>query len=170
MKARKGMATGKEAQARRAAKAARPTSLVPKATGRMLFDKDDYLRSGAHLALVRQQQCLVTRSFGAIAHHPDECFPGLVAQQKKISDYLAVPLRHDQHDPGTPGSVHKVNNMRWWKEKHVDVYRWLKNFLRRHYKPGHAGADAALRWIEDQQERERAAQRPPAAAGVDRRA
>lgn len=114
-------------------------------TGRSAVDKLEHWRSDAHRELVRAQPCLVSRSLvGVIAHHPDECFPHLVAGARKISDFLTVPLRYDLHDPATPGSVHKVNHARWWEERHVDVYAWLRGFLRRHYPVGHPGAEVAL--------------------------
>lgn len=114
-------------------------------TGRSAVDKLEHWRSDGHRELVRAQPCLVSRSLaGVIAHHPDECFPHLVAGARKISDFLCLPLRYDLHDPATPGSVHKVNHARWWEERDVDVYAWLRGFLRRHYPVGHLGAESAL--------------------------
>lgn len=138
-------ARGKEAQARKAAKAKRPAPLVAKSLGLSAVDKLADWRSDAHLTLVRAQPCIVSRSLvGVVAHHPDEAFPHLVAGARKISDFLCLPMRYDLHDPATPGSVHKLNHVRWWAERHIDVYAWLRGFLRRHYPVGHPGAEAAL--------------------------
>ena len=146
---RSTFARGKAAIDKKAAKAARPKNLVPRATGaRVDKGKLAHLRSDAHLKLVRAQPCLVSRALvGVIAHHTDELFPHLIAQQMKISDFLAVPLHHDLHDPGMPGSIHKSNNMAWWIGHYAAPYRWLRGFLRRHYQPGHPGADYALAQI-----------------------
>lgn len=145
-----GFATGAAALARRKEKARRKKPLVAKAVGRSAVDKREHWRSEEHLKLVRAQPCLVSRVFvDVVAHHPDECFPRLVAAQRKISDYLCVPICHHLHDPGHPGALHKVNHPRWWAERGVDVYAFLRAFLRRHYKPGHPGADLALEMIAE---------------------
>lgn len=150
----KGMATGREAMARKAAKDARPKPLVPKATGARLVDKRAWLYSEAHLKLVRAQPCIVSRSLaGVVAHHPDECFPHLIAQQMKITDFLAVPIRHDLHDPGHPGALHKSNNYSWWMGKRKNPYIWLRGFLRCHYPIDHAGAAYAIEQINIIEER-----------------
>lgn len=126
---------------------------VPKRTGKRLVDKHEHWYSAKHLQLVRSQACLVSRSYlEVVAHHPDECFPRLVAASRKIPDFLAVPLRHDLHDPGHPGSVHKVNNARWWRERHVNVYAFLRGFLRRHYPVGHPSLELALTMITEAEE------------------
>lgn len=142
-------ARGREALARKAAKASRPRNLVAKATGeRIDKGKLAHLYSEEHLRLVRAQPCIVSRSLvGVVAHHPKEALSHLMQQGRKISDYFAIPLAHDLHDPDHPGSLHKSNSMDWWTERNIDVYRWLKLFLRRHYKPGHPGADYALEQI-----------------------
>lgn len=142
-------ARGKEAQARKAAKAARPKNLVPKATGTRLVDKRAWLYSEAHLKLVRAQPCIISRSLvDVVAHHPDECFPHLIAQQMKISDFLAVPIRHDLHDPGHPGALHKTNHVGWWLGKRTNPWAWLRGFLRRHYPVDHPGAAYAIEQLD----------------------
>lgn len=156
---RKPMATGREAQQRKAAKANRPASLVPKRLGAALVDKSGHLYSEAHLNLVRAQPCIVTRALvGVVAHHPKEAFSHLMKQGGKISDFLAVPILHTLHDPGYLGSLHKSNSMAWWRDKRVDLHRWIKLFLRRHYQPGHPGADYALAQITIVEQRRTALQ------------
>lgn len=126
---------------------------IPKRTGARLVDKREHWYSPKHLELVRAQPCLVSRSLTAVvAHHPKEMFPRLMAQQRKIPDFLAVPLRHDLHDPGHPGSVHKLNHPRWWLERRVDVYRFLRGLLRRHYPPEHPSVIMALQMITEAEE------------------
>jgi hypothetical protein len=121
---------------------------IPKATGaRLDGGKLSYRRSKAHLDLVRAQPCLVSRRLGpgVVAHHPDEVVPDLIKQGGKISDFLAVPLFHELHDPGHPGALHKTNSASWWEERGVRPLAWLLSFLQRHYKPGQsAGADEAV--------------------------
>lgn len=129
-------------------KRASPKPLVPKALGKSRVGKLDYRRSQAHIELVKAQPCLVSRRLGpqyVAAHHPQECFPELTKQGGKISDFLCVPLAHELHDPGTPGSLHHANTAAWWGEKRVSPLRWLLHFLPRHYAPGtNQGADEAL--------------------------
>lgn len=125
---------------------------IPKATGaRIDGGKNAHQRSADHIALVKAQPCLVSRRLGAqyvAAHHPDEIFPDLVAQQRKISDFLCVPLAHELHDPGHPGSLHKSNRPSWWAERGVRPLHWLLIFLKRHYPPGACqGADEAITTI-----------------------
>lgn len=137
-------------------RAAAPPLLVPKRLGTRIQPKLDFMRSEEHLKLVREQACLVSRMIGCydgliVAHHPKELFPSQAGA--KISDFLCVPLRHDLHDPGYPGSIHTVNNVSWWQERGRNPYIWLKHFLRRHYKPGHPGAEHALSEIERYQQR-----------------
>jgi len=122
---------------------------IPKATGRRIDGgKFAYRRSKEHIALVKAQHCLVSRRLGAqyvAAHHPDELFPDLLRQQGKISDFLCVPLAHELHDPGYPGSLHKSNSASWWAKHHVRPLDWLLRFLMRHYPIGASqGADEAV--------------------------
>lgn len=154
MKPGKGFARGREAQRRSATKKARPKSLVPKNIGaRVDKGKLAHLYDAKHIALVKDQACLVSRRLGrqfVAHHHPDELFPHLISQQRKISDFLSVPLAHELHDPGYPGSLHKSNRAAWWTKKGCPparVYCWLRTFLQRHYKPDHPGRIYALEQI-----------------------
>lgn len=99
-------------------------------------------RSNAHLDLVRSQQCLVTRSYmGVVAHHPRELLPELKTAGRRVSDFLAVPLREDAH-AGYPHSLHTMNSAQWWRERRINPFPWLKIFLIRHYDPA-ANPDVA---------------------------
>lgn len=130
-----------------------PPLLVPKRLGTRIKPKNDHWYSEEHLKLVRAQPCLITRQIGpgVCAHHPRE----LVERQhgRKISDFLALPLHFTVHDPGHPGSIHKTNHVIWWVTHKRNPYAWLKQFLRRHYQPGHPGAEHALSEIERYQQR-----------------
>jgi hypothetical protein len=82
---------------------------------------------------------------GIVAHHPDELFPDLLRQGGKISDFLAVPLLHELHDPYHPGSLHKSNSAVWWADHGIRPLAWLLRFLMRHYPIGVSqGADEAV--------------------------
>lgn len=152
----KGFARGKEAQRRAAAKKARPKNIVPKSTGTSAIDKGPPM-SDAHLKLVRAQQCIVSRAFGTVAHHPRELFDRTGGQ--RISDFLAIPLRPDLHD-GHNHSLHKRGMKRtdptWWNENGgpFTVYRWLRNFLCRHYAIDHPGRIFALERIAEAERRD----------------
>lgn len=121
---------------------------IPKATGRRIDGgKLAHWRSVAHLDLVRAQSCLVTRRLGpgVVAHHAQECFPEIAKAGRKVSDFLCVPLLHELHDPGHPGSLHQSNSASWWEEHGVRPLSWLLGFLQRHYRPGQSeGADEAI--------------------------
>ncbi len=144
-------ATGKEAVRRRKAKviarAARAANnRVPKRLG-VSQDPKGPVYCEKHLALVRAQQCLITQSHGCVAHHPRELFPR--SGGKRITDFLAVPLRPDQHD-GYDWSLHKSGKASWWNRTGLHdrgVFSWLKGFLRRHYPSGHPGVTQALEMI-----------------------
>lgn len=142
----KGFATAKEAHARRAAKAARVKNTVPKRLGVSQAPKGP-VYCEKHLALVRAQQCLITQAHGCVAHHAREIV--LRTGGKRVTDFLAVPLRPDMHD-GHNYSLHKTNSAAWW-DKHsigrAGVFRWLKLFFRRHYPNGHPGVTQALEMI-----------------------
>jgi len=116
--------------------------------GESAVDKLAHWRSKEHMALVAAQPCIVSRAFGVVVHHPQECFPLLTAQARKIPDWLCVPLAHSLHDPATPGSLHHMNSDCWWVEHNVDVYRWLRGFLRRHYPNPGEGVQFALAAID----------------------
>lgn len=130
---------------------------IPKALGERLEPKNAHLVSEAHLSLVRAQPCIVTgKRFyhferggqlfmaNVVAHHPDELFPEQVGQQKKCSDYLAVPIMAHLHEPKMPGSLHHHGGASWWKQWAIDPYAWLEGFLLRHYPAAHEGAAYAL--------------------------
>jgi len=139
-------ARGKDAQARKKVKASRPKNLVPKALG-VSQDPKGPVYCEKHLALVRAQKCLVTGDLGCVAHHARE----LVVRSggKRVTDFLAVPLRPDWHD-GENYSLHKTNNARWWDKNYTGragVFRWLKGFFLRHYPHGHPGVTQALEMI-----------------------
>lgn len=150
MKQGKGFARGAEARKRAAAKKARPAPLVPKRTGASAIDKGPPM-SDAHLRLVRAQQCIVSNTFGCVAHHPRELFDRTMGD--RVSDYLCVPLRPDLHD-GHNHSLHKTGMKRtnpvWWDQHGgtARVYRWLRMFLCRHYPAGHPGREHALAQID----------------------
>lgn len=112
--------------------------------GERLDDKLAHWRSKEHMALVAAQPCIVTRQFGVVVHHAQECFPLLTAQARKIPDWLCVPMVNSLHDPATPGSVHHMNSARWWAEHNINVYAWLRGFLRRHYPNPVEGVQFAL--------------------------
>lgn len=139
-------ATGKVAAARRAAKARRPKPIVPKRLG-VSQDPKGPVYCEKHLALVRAQQCIVTRAHGCVAHHARELV--LRSGGKRVTDFLAIPLRLDMHD-GENYSLHKTNSAVWW-DKHsigrAGVFRWLKLFFRQHYPNGHPGVTQALEMI-----------------------
>ena len=146
------MATGTEAMERRAAKAKRVHG-TPKATGqRVDKGKRAHFHSEAHIALVKEQPCLITRRLGrqyVAAHHADELFPHLISQGLKITDFLSIPLAHEKHQ-GHTDSLHARNSAQWWTDNGYPperVYRWLRWFLNRHYPSGHPGADYALEQI-----------------------
>lgn len=144
-------ARGKEAQARKAAKADRPKSLVPKATGRRQDTKGP-ARSEAHLKLIRAQKCIVSGAYTeVVSHHAQECFPMFTMAGRKVSDFLCVPITHRLHDPDTPGSLHKTNHYRWWAKRGINVYAWLRGFLLRHYPNPTEDVRAALEMITKQE-------------------
>lgn len=126
----------------------KPKPAIPKATGaRVDGGKLAHRKSTAHLALVRAQPCLVSRRLGpgVVAHHAQECFPEQTQTGSKVSDFLAVPLAHEFHDPGHPGSLHQSNSASWWEEHGIRPLEWLLHFLKRHYKPGeNEGASEAI--------------------------
>jgi hypothetical protein len=98
-------------------------------------------RDEAHLARVRRMPCLVSggawdEGWQVVAHHPDELFPRQLMAGLRISDYFAVPLKWALHDPATPGSVHRQNNIAWWTAhgwSRRRVLVWLRDMLRRTY-------------------------------------
>lgn len=143
-------ARGKEAQARKAAKAKRTKSLVPKRLGVSAIEKGP-ARDEKHLALVREQRCLVTGVSGqylVAAHHPKGMFPRTTGV--RISDLLTVPLLHRKHTLYAD-SLHEFKEgpeREWWRREGIDVYAWLRQFLLSHYNP-QADTDvaAALRMI-----------------------
>lgn len=144
-------ARGKEAQARKAAKANRPKNLVPKRTGASQETKGP-ARCEAHLKLVRAQKCIVSGSYiEVVSHHAQECFPMFTMAGRKVSDFLCVPITHRLHDPDTPGSLHKTNHHRWWAKRGINVYAWLRGFLLRHYSPTIPDVRAALEMITKQE-------------------
>ncbi len=144
-------ATGKEAQARKASKAGRAKPLVPKRLGVPQNSKGP-ARSEAHLKLVRAQKCIASGSYvDVVSHHAQESFPMFNMAGRKVSDFLCVPLTHRLHDPDTPGSLHKTNHHRWWTERGINVYAWLRGFLRRHYPNPSDDVRAALEMIDKQE-------------------
>lgn len=130
-------ARGREAQARKAAKASRAKSLVPKRLGTSAIEKGP-ARDEKHLALVREQRCLVTGVSGqylVAAHHLKGMFPRTAGV--RISDLLAVPLLHRKHTLYAD-SLHEFKEgpeREWWRRHGVSVYAWLREFLLSHYNP-----------------------------------
>jgi hypothetical protein len=119
--------------------------------------KGAHLHSDAHLALVRRQPCIILHKTFArctrgglpfmasvVAHHVDELFPEQIGQQKKCSDFLAVPILAHLHDPQMKGSLHHHGGADWWKQWPVNPYAWLADFLTRHYPADHEGAAYAM--------------------------
>ena len=147
-------ARGREAQARKAAKAGRAKNLVPKRLG-VSQDTKGPVYCEKHLALVRAQQCLVTQSHGCVAHHARELV--LRSGGKRVTDFMAVPLRPDYHD-GTNYALHKTNSAAWWDRQPIGragVFRWLKGFFRRHYPNGHPGVTQALEMMAAEEAKQR---------------
>lgn len=133
-----------------------PNPLKVGQLGERVTEKLAHWRSKEHMALVAAQPCIVTRSYGVVVHHPQECFPLLTAQARKIPDWLCVPLVHNLHDPATPGSLHHMNSYRWWIERDVNVYAWLRGFLRLHYPVPSEGVQFALEVIAQAEANRRA--------------
>lgn len=153
-------AKGRKAQARKAAKATRAKSLVPKRLGVSAIEKGP-ARDEKHLALVREQRCLVTGVSGQYliaAHHPKGMFPRTTGV--RISDLLTVPLLHRKHTLYAD-SLHEFKEgpeREWWRRQEIDVYAWLRQFLLSRYNP-QADQDVAtaLRMITQQEAKEKAA-------------
>lgn len=125
----KGMATGREAQARKAAKAARPKTLVPKATGASAIDKGPW-RSEAHKKRVVACGCLVPRRSkrptpcrGEI--DPHHCRKLAPAGWGQPSDALTLPLCRGHHDEAHEGPGGEIG----FQERHgIDFARWIERF------------------------------------------
>lgn len=113
-------AKGREAQARKKAKASRPKNLVPKATGRSQIDKGP-LRDNPHMGRVAGQPCLVCGLAHPQVHHPREAYPRTMGV--KVGDDTCVPLCPIHH-----AELHMTNNMGFWKRYGKDPVKWAKNF------------------------------------------
>lgn len=115
--------------------------LVPKALGLMLYSKGP-ARSELHKDRIRELGCMLTGYPHPVAHHV-RCIAAKTGFVRP-SDYLLVPLRHDLHDPATPGSLHHGGDERaWWSAHNVDPAKWINFALRQMYEQG-ANEDAEL--------------------------
>jgi len=119
--------TGKEAQARKAAKAARPTNLVAKRTGKSAVDKGPW-RCAAHRAKIVAIGCLVAlrskaRTPCAGPIDPHHCRKIAPAGWGQPSDALVVPLCRKHHDEAHEGP----GGERGFQERHgIDFARWIE--------------------------------------------
>lgn len=108
--------------------------IVPKALGVMLYSKGP-ARSAAHQDRIRALGCLITGYPYPVFHHVR-----IIAAKtgfRRPTDYLGVPLKHELHDPATPGSLHHTGNERdWWQARGIDVARYINCVLKRMYAPG----------------------------------
>jgi len=122
-------ARGKEAMARKAAKARRPAPLVPKRLGKSAVTKGPW-RCKAHKAKVVACGCLVPRRSKAPTacngpvdpHHCRKISPPAWGQP---SDALLVPLCRGHHDEAHegPGGEHG------FQERHgINFARWIERF------------------------------------------
>lgn len=129
-------ATGRVAAARRAAKAARPKSLVPKALGNSMADKGP-ARNEKHLAKVRRQKCLICPHVGigrqstpTHTHHCRALNGGMMGIRP--SDFLVVPLCAEHHLDQFPTGLHKLGEANFWliaKSAYgVDPAAWIAQF------------------------------------------
>lgn len=123
--------------------------LVPKDED-PIFDKD-------HLALVREQPCIVRQLPGCIAHHPRGLFSNRT-MGRRITDFLALPLAPDLHD-GYGHSLHRHGNEEvWWNYSALltkaDIFKWLRKFLLDHYPIDHPGVVQAFVKMDQEESRQ----------------
>lgn len=126
---RKPMASGREAQARKAAKAKRPASLVPKRLGVSAIDKGPW-RNEIHKARVMSCGCLVPRRSkqpsiceGPVdPHHCRKIAPPAWGQP---SDALLVPLCRKHHGEAHEGK----GGEHGFQERHgINFAQWIERF------------------------------------------
>lgn len=112
--------TGKVAAARRAAKAARTKSLVPKRLGVSAVDKGPIIDK-AHRNRVNEHRCIICALPYPHAHHIRECFDRTMG--KRIGDDMTVPLCVTHH-----AELHTLNNITFWQRYGIDPVAWAKAF------------------------------------------
>lgn len=141
-------ARGKEAQARKAAKAKRPANLVPKNTGRSDPKYKTVPRSTEHMARIAARGCLICGR-PAQAHHCDVVLPK--GMGPKVSDFCVVPLCPTHHTDDKHDCAHGYLGERaWWARHGVDVGAWIVALLVRWYYGQNPDAQAAIDAIEAQ--------------------
>ena len=113
-------AKGHVAAARRAAKAARPKSLVPKRLGASSVDKGP-IRDGNHMGRVAGQRCLICQLAHPQVHHIREALPRTMGV--KVGDDMTVPVCPTHHM-----EIHATNNMAAWDRYGIDPLAWAKKF------------------------------------------
>lgn len=114
----------KRSPIRRAPKKPKPLApLVPKSLGRSAVDKGP-VRSKSHLAIVREQACLVC---GVHAHHVRI---GLRTMGVRQDDTRAVPLCPTHHD-----ELHRGNEDAFWLRYGIAPLAWCERFLREQARP-----------------------------------
>lgn len=123
-------ARGKEALARRAAKAARPKPLVAKATGERLAPKDTApWRNDEHKRRVVACGCMVARHGPSFARSP--CWGPIDPHHVTLwrqgwgqpSDALCVPLCRRHHDEAHEG----IGKERGFQARYgIDFARWIE--------------------------------------------
>lgn len=115
-------------------------------TGRRLTTKDEKpIYDDFHLALVREQPCIVSGAIGCVAHHIRGLLPRTMGV--RVTDFLTVSLRPDLHD-GYGHSLHRHGKeAEWWIYSGVpkaNVFKWLRKFLLAHYPRTHPGVVQAF--------------------------
>ena len=115
-------------------------------TGARLVPKDEApIYSDKHLDLV-------SGAVGVVAHHARGLLPRTMG--KRITDFLAVPLRPDLHD-GFGHSLHRHGNeMEWWHYTGVPqakVFAWIRHFLLEHYAIDHPGVVQAFVKMDEEE-------------------
>lgn len=113
-------ARGREAQARKAAKAARAKNTVPKRLG-IRAEPVGPIRDRQHMARVAACLCLVCGLAYPQCHHPREALPRTMGV--RVGDDTCVPLCPTHH-----AELHMTNNMAFWQRYKIDPLKWARNF------------------------------------------
>ncbi len=134
-------ATGKVAAARRAAKAKRHASLVPKATGSSAPGYKAIARNQKHMAAIAALGCLICGR-PAQAHHVDILTPKNAGP--KVSDYFTAPLCPEHHTGDQNNCAH-VGERAFWLRNGIDIGAWINKTLCAMYPKGtNEGAERAI--------------------------
>lgn len=113
-------ARGKEAQARKAAKAKRSAPLVAKALGVSSADKGP-IRDRQHMGRLSSLSCLVCGLGHPQIHHIRECFQRTMGV--RVGDDKTVPLCATHH-----AELHLTNNATFWERYKIDPVERAEQF------------------------------------------